>query len=170
MQKRHVITTVIVSAALSVGGVTAAYASTSSGGSAPAVTSGSSKTTTAHSGRHAAKKHRPLTARALHVTWVTGASKKTEGKSVTHDAVRGIVTSASASSVTVRAKDGFSQTYAIDDKTKVRERKGHQVAQSSASKITKGMHARVIGIGSVSSPTATHIRFSPAAQKDDKSS
>jgi hypothetical protein len=105
----------------------------------------------------AAADHRGLRARllrALHATWVT------EGKQgpVTHQAIRGDVTAVSATSITVKAKDGVSMTFAVTSDTKVRERvagsgKGTRATTSTIGSVAVGDKALVTGIGS-SSPTA----------------
>ncbi|MDQ1738779.1 MAG: hypothetical protein QOE53_431 [Pseudonocardiales bacterium] len=61
--------------------------------------------------------------RALHAQWVT-RDRANANAFVTHNAIRGEVTAVSASSITVKAQDGVSQTYAVTDATKVRLRKG----------------------------------------------
>ncbi len=60
--------------------------------------------------------------RALHAQWVTRKAGS-PGTFVTHDAIRGEVTAVSASSITVKAADGVSQTYAVTGSTKVHLRK-----------------------------------------------
>lgn len=60
--------------------------------------------------------------RALHAQWVTPKAGS-PGTFVTHDAIRGEVTAVSASSITVKAADGVSQTYAVTGSTKVHLRK-----------------------------------------------
>jgi hypothetical protein len=60
--------------------------------------------------------------RALHAQWVT-PDHKNKGTYITHDAIRGTVTAVSATSITVKAADGVSQTYAVTSDTKVRLRK-----------------------------------------------
>jgi hypothetical protein len=63
--------------------------------------------------------------RALHAEWVT-RDRDNENAFVTHHAIRGEVTSVSATSVTVKALDGVTQTYAITSDTKVHLRKNLQ--------------------------------------------
>jgi hypothetical protein len=64
---------------------------------------------------------RPLE-RALHAQWVT-RERGNANAFVTHDAIRGTVTAVSAGSITVKAADGVSQTYAVTGTTKVHLRK-----------------------------------------------
>jgi hypothetical protein len=95
--------------------------------------------------------------RALHATWVT------EGPSgpVTHQAVRGEVTAVSPTSITVKAKDGFSLTYAVTKDTVVRERaKGHG-SVSSIGAVKVGTKALVAGVGATG-PTARVVVFRTA--------
>jgi len=51
-----------------------------------------------------------------HAQWVVAGK---DGAFVTHDAIRGTVTAVSATSLTVKAKDGVSATYAVGTSTKV---------------------------------------------------
>ena len=92
--------------------------------------------------------------RALHASWVTdGASGP-----VTHQAVRGEVTAVSPTSITVKAKDGFSLTYSVTKDTVVRERaKGHGSA-SSIGGVKVGAKALVAGVGATN-PAARVVVF-----------
>ncbi|KRC88760.1 hypothetical protein ASE25_13095 [Terrabacter sp. Root85] len=92
--------------------------------------------------------------RALHGTWVT------EGTSgpVTHQAIRGDVTAVSKGSITVKAKDGFSQTFAIATDTKVRVRSNGKGADSTIGAVTIGAKALVSGVGATN-PTARLVVF-----------
>ena len=95
--------------------------------------------------------------RAVHATWVT------DGKAgpVTHQAIRGEVTAVSATSVTVKAKDGVSMTFTVGSDTKVRARvatKGAKATDSSVSAVKVGQKALVVGVGATS-PTARRIAF-----------
>lgn len=53
---------------------------------------------------------------ALHAQWVT---RDGSGSFVTHDAIRGVVTAVSAGSITVKAADGVTQSYAVTSATKI---------------------------------------------------
>jgi hypothetical protein len=81
---------------------------------------------------------------------------------VTHDAIRGTVTAVSASSITVKAADGVSQTYAITSTTKVRLRKGQpgngngRGAAGTISDVHTGDKVAVVGTGTTSL-TAQHV-------------
>ena len=92
--------------------------------------------------------------RALHGTWVT------QGKTgpVTHQAIRGDVTAVSATSVTVKAKDGFSLTFAVAGDTRVRVRSNGKGADSTLGAVTVGAKALVAGFGATT-PTARVVVF-----------
>ena len=92
--------------------------------------------------------------RALHGTWVT---QGTSGP-VTHQAIRGDVTAVSKGSITVKAKDGFSQTFAIATDTKVRVRSNGKGADSTVGAVTVGAKALVAGVGATN-PTARLVVF-----------
>lgn len=98
--------------------------------------------------------------RALHATWVTMSKQGP----VTHQAIRGEVTAVTATSVTVKAKDGYSLTFAANSATMVKQRdlsapKGQRKpVDSSLSKVSVGDHALVVGTGATG-PTATRVVF-----------
>lgn len=141
MRKHTVIATSVLATAAVIGGGATAYAATNS----PS-TSTSTSASSARSHHH----HRDELRRALHATWVT------KGKSgyVTHDAIRGTVSSSSSRAVSVKSADGFSQTFTITSATKFHERGDKTV---SATSLRSGEHVIVVGTGSPSSPTATRI-------------
>jgi hypothetical protein len=60
---------------------------------------------------------RALVGRGMHGEWVV---KGKDGKPVTLETVRGTVSAVSPSSVTVKAEDGFTATFATNSDTKVR--------------------------------------------------
>jgi len=108
--------------------------------------------------------HRPelrALGRALHGQWVT-RDRDNASAFVTHNAIRGEVTAVSAGSITVKAQDGFSQTYAVTDATKVRLRKGKPGkgqgagAAGSIADVHTGDKVAVAGTGATSL-TAQHI-------------
>lgn len=99
----------------------------------------------------------------LHATWVTGGAKPT-----THDAIRGEVTAVSASSITVRARDGVSMTFAVTSSTKVRERHAGKGTDSLIGKVAVGDRALVTGVGS-SGLTARHVVYLVPASSSDPS-
>ena len=85
---------------------------------APTTSAGTGKAT---SKARAAKTRRDSLARRLekvsHAQWVSKDGKT--GAFVTHDAVRGIVSSVSPTGITIRATDGTSETYTVNSATKV---------------------------------------------------
>lgn len=92
--------------------------------------------------------------RALHGTWVT------EGKAgpVTHQAVRGEVTAVSGTTITVKARDGFSLTFSVTGDTRVRARTGGKGADSTIGAVKVGSKALVVGVGATN-PTARVVVF-----------
>ncbi|HST49904.1 hypothetical protein [Jatrophihabitans sp.] len=100
--------------------------------------------------------------RALHAQWVT-RKPGSPGSFVTHDAIRGEVTAVSATSITVKALDGVSQTYAVTGSTKVHLRKaatgngkGRGGTPGTIGDVHTGDQVAVAGTGT-SSLTAEHI-------------
>jgi hypothetical protein len=111
------------------------------------------------------KGHRPelrALGRALHAQWVT-RDRDDANAFVTHNAIRGAVTAVSATSITVKAADGVSQTYAVTGTTKVHLRKGQPANGNAAngnagtiSDVHTGDKVAVTGTGTTSL-TAQHI-------------
>ena len=104
--------------------------------------------------------------RALHATWVTDS---TQGP-VTHHAIRGDVTAVSDTSITVRAKDGVSMTFAVGADTKVRARvagtgKGVRGTDSTIGAVTVGSTALVTGVGTATPTARAVVHLTPAAPK-----
>ena len=100
--------------------------------------------------------------RALHAQWVT-RKPGSSGSYVTHDAIRGQVTAVSPTSITVKAADGVSQTYAVTGSTKVRLRKAGSAAgrgtggtPGTIGDVHTGDQVAVAGTGTTSL-TAAHI-------------
>lgn len=97
---------------------------------------------------------------ALHATWVTSGRSGT----VTHQAIRGEVTAVSGSSITVKAKDGFSLAFTASADTTVRARdlsagKGRGTGtDSTLAAVRVGSKALVIGVGA-KAPTARRVVF-----------
>lgn len=98
--------------------------------------------------------------RALHGTWVT----ESKNGPVTHQAVRGEVTAVTATSITVRAKDGFSLTYTVGADTKVRERSQGKGVASTIGAVKVGAKALVTGVGATN-PTARLVVFKVVASQ-----
>jgi len=118
----------------------------------PAVDTGTSAETPLGAGDHRGLRARLL--RALHATWVT------DGKAgpVTHQAIRGQVTAASGTSVTVKARDGVSMTFTITGDTRVRARAHGKGTDSKSSAIHVGDKAFVAGVGATN-PQARVVVF-----------
>lgn len=100
-------------------------------------------------------------ARALHATWVSKGKTAT----VTHQAIRGEVTAVTATSVTVKAVDGFSATYSVAADTKVLVRNlsatdaaGRKPTASTVSALKVGARALVVGVGATS-PAANRVMY-----------
>jgi hypothetical protein len=89
--------------------------------------------------------------RALHATWVAKGANSTF---VTHDAIRGDVTSVSATSITVKAADNVSQTYTLTSSTKVHSRANKKSA--AIADVKPGDPVLVVGTGT-SSLTASQV-------------
>jgi len=89
-----------------------------------------------------------LTRRALHGEVTLGGAKH---KVV--DFQRGTVSAVSATSITVQSKDGYSATYVVDAKTKVRQAK----EQATIGEVKAGDKVRVVGVKDGSTVTATRI-------------
>jgi hypothetical protein len=92
----------------------------------------------------------PLAGRALHGTWVTRDGSNS-GEYVQHDAIRGVVTVVSATSITVKAADGVTMTFGVTTSTKVKTKAG-----TSISDVHTDDAVAVVGTGS-STMTATHV-------------
>jgi hypothetical protein len=135
------------------GGVCAAIVGV---GTAALATSGASPTAgspspassaaTGTSGTSAAKQHaRNVLRRALHAQWVT--QDKDTKAFVTHDAIRGMITAVSPTSITVESLDKKSETYAVTSATNVRIRANGKGAKGAISQVHTGEQAIVVGTG-----------------------
>ena len=105
-------------------------------------------------GKHAGLRHRGLLRlRTLqHAEWVT--RDPTTNKDMTHEAVLGTVTSVSAASITVKAADGYTLTFAVNSDTKVHLGKGKT---SKVTDVKSGSTALVAGVKSGSTVTAKQV-------------
>ena len=105
-------------------------------------------------GKHAGMRHRALLRlRTLqHAEWVTRDAKT--NKDVTHEAVLGTVTSVSATSITVKAADGYTLTFAVNSDTKVHLGKGKT---GKITDVKSGGKAFVAGVKSGSTVTAQQV-------------
>ena len=145
-------------AAVVLGAGTAALAASGSSSSSSPSSSATSTSGTATAGKakaHGKHARRDVLKRALHATWVTRDGKSSTTY-VTHDAIRGSVTAVSASSITVKAADGVSQTYAVNSSTKVHSRAAGKGATATISSVKSGDKVLVAGTGT-SALTATQV-------------
>lgn len=94
------------------------------------------------------KKHRDLTTRALHGEVTLGGKK---ARVVVFQ--RGTVDKVSASSITVKSKDGFTATYSVAETTKIRQAK----TTIKATDIKTADRVRVLGPKDGETVTATRI-------------
>jgi hypothetical protein len=138
-------------AAVVLGAGTAALAV--SGSNSPSAPSSSSPA--AGKAKAAGHAKRAELRRALHATWVTRDGKNSTSF-VTHDAIRGQVTAVSASSITVKAADNVSETYAVNSSTKVRSRADGKGKAGTIGEVKSGDTVIVLGTGS-GTLTATHV-------------
>ena len=146
-------------AAVIVGAGTAAIAATGDSSSTPGTpassSSGSSASGTA-AGR-LARRHPKIAGLLEHHAVHGSVVTDTKGTYVTHDGILGSVTAVSSTSITVKASDGFTQTYAVNSTTKVRERKDPKATPLTIASVHVGDKVGVVGTGAVSSPTATFV-------------
>jgi len=95
-----------------------------------------------NTGRH---HHREPLRRAEHAQWVTH-DKKTN-TNITHDEIRGTVTTVSATSISVKAADGTTETYSVSSATKVHAKGDTKTSPGTISQVKTGDEAIVIGTG-----------------------
>lgn len=132
---------------IAVGGVVAGLVLAGGGTAIAASQSGSSSPNPAPVTH--AKAHRApapwlsIASRTEHGQFVT-ASKKGP---VTHDVINGDVTAVSATAITVKAKDGTTETYAVTPRTKVRIRTAGKGTAGTISEVKTGDHVVVVGTG-----------------------
>ncbi len=96
-----------------------------------------------HRGRHGKLAHR--LGNVAHAQWVR---KDASGQFVTHSAIHGSVTAVSPTSITVKAPDGFSQTFKVSTETKVHlrgDRAGKAAATPGTTPAPKPPTASTIG-------------------------
>ncbi len=127
LSKRVTLAIAGVAAAAVVGtaGVAAATAPAPSGAPAPAASAPDPGTRAPGAAERRAKVKHRLLGRGLHGEFVV---KGKDGKPVTLVSVRGEVTAVSATSITLKAEDGFTATYAITAETKVRGKGADKIA------------------------------------------
>jgi hypothetical protein len=103
-----------------------------------------------------AKRH-PLLAKALAHHLVHGQIVTKNGTGyVTHDGIIGDVTAVNATSISVKASDGYSLTFSVGSSTKVRMRVDGEGSASTIAAVHTGDTVAVIGTGTTS-PAATLI-------------
>lgn len=141
------------------GGGTAALAATGTSTPSQPAPSTSSPAKAAHHNHH--RGHRDQLQRALHSQWVTGNGKAK--KFVTHDEIRGSVTAVSPTSVSVKAADGVTETYAVTSSTKVHARADGKGKSGTIGEVKVGDRVRVGGTGTTQL-TATRVRDAGAAK------
>lgn len=110
-----------------------------------------------HAGKHAGKDHHgSLRLRNVqHGTWVT-KSGKSGNTFITHSVVQGAVNAVSATSITVKAGDGYAATFVVTKDTKVRIWTNGKPASSTIGAVKPGLHVAVVGVGTPKA-TAEHI-------------
>lgn len=154
---KKVMITAAVGAAI-VGGGTAALAASGSTATPAANSSTAKPTTGTHTGTHTKGKHdrRVHLGRALHGSWVTKDGKT--NAYITHDAIHGTVSAVSATSISIKAADGVSETYQVTSSTKVRMRTAGQKkgATGAIGQVKTGSKVIVIGTGK-GTLTATRV-------------
>ena len=94
-----------------------------------------------------------LARRVVHGTFVTQGKDSTY---VTHDIIRGTVTSVSAASITVQASDKTSEKFTVDAGTKVRIRANGSGSAGTIGQVKSGDTVLVAGTGT-GTPTANYV-------------
>jgi hypothetical protein len=89
-----------------------------------------------------------------HAQWVSKDAKT--GTFVTHDAVRGVVSTVTSASITIKATDGTSETYVVDSSTKVHVKGDAKGAAGAIAQIKVGDQVGVLGTGA-GTMTATQV-------------
>lgn len=154
---------VVAAAAIAAGGIAVAQAQDSAQPTTPSATStaspsagGSTKAGKGHQDRKGLQAALTKLKDVQHAQWVV--KEGTTGTYVTHDAIRGAVTAISPTSITVKAGDGVSETYALASTTKitVRGAKGAKPSSGTSSDVTSGATVVVTGTGT-SSLTADRV-------------
>lgn len=156
MWKKIAVATVLSTTIIGSGGAAlAASSSDSTPAPAPASTTGvlstpNARGTTAKAHRH----HHDRLTHSLHAQWVT-PGKKTN-TDVTHDEIKGTVAAVSATSITVKASDGVTQTYTVASGTKVHAKGDTKANPGTIGQVKTGDQAIVVGTGT-STLTAGHV-------------
>lgn len=152
-----------LTAAAIVGGGTTALALTGPSSSTPG-TPGAH----AHAGRHAGtrpagqrrQRGRGLLRRLVHGEVVTVGPNGF----VTHDLIRGSVTAVSATSISVKALDDTSETFAVTSATVLRSRANGKPTGATTGDVHDGDHVAVLGYGAPAHATARRVVLLSAAR------
>ena len=90
-----------------------------------------------------------------HGEWVT----RKDSTDVTHDAIKGTVSSVEATSIQVKAADGFSLTFVVDSDTKVvlREHGKGSAKKGAIADVKTGDTVLVAGVKTASALDAKHV-------------
>lgn len=147
MWKKVLVSGAVGAALLGAGGTALAASGDSSPAPGPATSS-----TPAHPKAEAG---RAMLRRTVHATWTT----RKDGQFVTHDAIRGTA-SVGTSSITVKAADGTTETFAVSSTTKVRD-KGDLKKTVPFSTVHDGDAVGVLGTSSSTGLTAKQIVDAP---------
>jgi hypothetical protein len=130
---------------------TAGVAAATSNDSTPAPSASAAPSSSAPKADHpkAKRAKRALIGRGMHGEWVV---KGKDGKPVTLETVRGTVTAVGSSSVTVKAEDGFTATFAANSDTKVRG-----AGADSLGDVKVGTRTAVVGVKAGNAVTARTV-------------
>jgi len=131
---------------------TAGVAAATSNDSTPAPTASAVPSNSAAPSDHpkAKRARRALIGRGMHGEWVV---KGKDGKPVTLETIRGTVTAVGSSRLTVKAEDGFTETFATNSDTKVRG------GADALGDVKVGARGAVVGVKSGNTITARVVRL-----------
>jgi len=131
---------------------TAGVAAATSNDSTPAPTASAAPSNSAAPSDHpkAKRARRALIGRGMHGEWVV---KGKDGKPVTLETIRGTVTAVGSSRLTVKAEDGFTETFATNSDTKVRG------GADALGNVKVGARGAVVGVKSGNTITARVVRL-----------
>ena len=132
---------------------TAGVAAATSNDSTPAPSASAAPSSPATPGdkahhRKGKRAERALIGRGMHGEWVV---KGKDGKPVTLETIRGTVTAVGSSKLTVKAEDGFTETFVTNSDTKVRG------GADSLGAVKVGAKGAILGVKSGSTITARAV-------------
>jgi hypothetical protein len=132
---------------------TAGVAAATSNDSTPAPSASAAPSSPAAPGdkahhRKGKRAERALIGRGMHGEWVV---KGKDGKPVTLETIRGTVTAVGSSRLTVKAEDGFTETFTTNSDTKVRG------GADSLGEVKVGAKGAVVGVKSGATVTARAV-------------